>query len=133
MTSKPPTEIQALIETLIKGFNEQNVDLFSSVFGEETIIIDGIAPFRWLYPNAPAKWLADVDKWRKEFEVTHEQLSYEMTFSNVDGSHAYAVTACSLEVTSKGQTAARTGTLAFTFAKNDGEWKIESQAWGRTS
>jgi hypothetical protein len=31
------------------------------------------------------------------------------------------------------QNAVRTGTLAYVFAKNAGEWKIEAQAWGRTS
>jgi hypothetical protein len=36
-------------------------------------------------------------------------------------------------VTIKGQTAVRTGTLAYTFTKRDGVWKIEAQAWGRTS
>ena len=44
------------------------------------IIIDGIAPYRWLNPNAPANWLADVEKWRKGLGVTKEHLSYEMGF-----------------------------------------------------
>lgn len=133
MTNNIPTEIQTLIENHIKGFNDQNVDLFGSVFGDTAIIIDGIAPYRWLNPNAPTKWLADVDKWRKDFGVTHEFLSYEMTFWNVEGLNAYAVIAGSLEVIIKGQTVVRTGTMAYTFAKYDGVWKIEAQAWGRTS
>ena len=33
----------------------------------------------------------------------------------------------------KGQSVVRTGTLAYTFANRDGVWKIEAQAWGRTS
>ena len=36
-------------------------------------------------------------------------------------------------VTIKSQTAARTGTLAYTFSKHGEEWKIDAQAWGRTS
>ena len=32
----------------------------------------------WLNPNAPANWLADVEKWREAFQVTSEHLSYEM-------------------------------------------------------
>jgi hypothetical protein len=47
------------------------------VFGETAIIIDGIAPYRWLNPNAPANWLADVEKWRKDLGVTSEHLSYK--------------------------------------------------------
>ena len=62
MTSEPPSEIQTLIETHINGFNTQNTELFLGVFGDTAIIIDGIAPYRWLNPNAPANWLADVDE-----------------------------------------------------------------------
>ena len=133
MTSAPPAELRSLIETHIEGFNTQNKDLFLSVFGDTAMIIDGIAPYRWLNPNAPANWFDDCDKWRANLGVTHEHLSYEWGFSNVEGSSAYAVVAGTLELTIKGQTAIRTGTLAYTFAKRDGVWKIEAQAWGRTS
>ena len=133
MSSKPPAPIQTLIDAHIIGFNTQDNDLFVSVFGETAIIIDGIAPYRWLHPNAPANWLADVEKWRADLGVTHEHLSYEMGFWNVEGSSAYAVISGTLTVTIKGQSMVRTGTLAYTFANRDGVWKIEAQAWGRTS
>jgi ketosteroid isomerase-like protein len=133
VTSRPPPEIRTLIENHVNGFNTQDVDLFSSVFGDTAIIIDGIAPYRWLNPNAPAHWLADVAKWRKDLGVTYEHLAYEAGFWNVEGSYAYAVILGTLTVTMKGQTASRTGTLAYTFAKHGNEWKIEAQAWGRTS
>ena len=51
MASPPPSEIQTLIENHVKGFNNQDTKLFSSVFGETAIIIDGIAPYRWLNPK----------------------------------------------------------------------------------
>jgi hypothetical protein len=133
MTNAPPVEIQTLIDAHVKGFNTQNDDLFLSVFGDTAIIIDGIATYRWLNPNAPANWLSDVEKWRQDLGVTYEQLSYEMGFWNVEGSSAYAVIAGTLTVTIKGQSVVRTGTLAYTFNKRDGVWKIEAQAWGRTS
>ncbi|HJZ76809.1 MAG TPA: hypothetical protein VKE51_33975 [Vicinamibacterales bacterium] len=133
MTSIPPAEIQSLIEAHVNGFNTQNSELFFSVFGDTAIVIDGIAPYRWLNPNAPANWLADVEKWRRDLGVTYEHLSYDMGFWNVEGSSAYAVISGSLTVTIKGQSVVRTGTLAYTFAKRDGVWKIEAQAWGRTS
>ncbi len=129
----PPKEIQTLIDNHINGFNSQNIELFLRIFGDTAIIIDGIAPYRWLNPNAPANWLADVEKWRKKFGVSHEHLSYKMGFWNVEGSDAYAVIAGSLSVTIKGQTAVRNGTLAYTFSKHREAWKIDAQAWGRTS
>jgi hypothetical protein len=75
----PPREIQTLIDNHVNGFNTQNSELFLGVFGDTAIIIDGIAPYRWLNPNAPANWLADVEKWRKDLGVSYEHLSYEMT------------------------------------------------------
>ena len=133
MSENPPAEIQALIDGHVNAFNSQNIELFLTVFGESAIIIDGIAPYRWLNPNAPANWLADVAKWREKFGVTYEHLSYEMGFWNVEDSDAYAVIAGTLTVTIKGQDMVRTGTLAYTFSKHGEEWKIDAQAWGRTS
>ena len=133
VADNPPREIQTLIDNHINGFNTQNSELFLGVFGDTAIIIDGIAPYRWLNPNAPANWLADVEKWRKDLGVSHEHLSYEMGFWNVEGPNAYAVIAGTLTVTIKGQTVTRTGTLACTFSKHGEEWKIDAQAWGRTS
>jgi hypothetical protein len=111
----------------------RRVQLFFSVFGDSAIIIDGIAPYRWLNPNAPANWMSDVEKWRKDLGVTKEQLSYEKVLWLVERSAAYAVISATLTVTIKDQSIVRTGTLAYTFAKHDGIWKIEAQAWGRTS
>ena len=133
MADNPPREIQILIANHINGFNTQNIDIFLGLFGDTAIIIDGRAPYRWLNPNAPANWLADVAKWRHELGVTYEHLSYEMEFWNVEGSDAYAVLAGTLTATIKGQTVVRTGTLAYTFSKHGEEWKIDAQAWGRTS
>lgn len=133
MTSKPPSEIQALIEDNVNGFNSQNTELFLRVFGDTAIIIDGIAPYRWLSPNAAVNWLADVEKWRENLGVSYEHLSYEMGFWNLEVSYAYAVIAGTLTVTIKGQNVVRTGTLAYTFSKHGQEWKIDAQAWGRTS
>ena len=132
-TNNPPAAIQTLIDAHIKGFNTQDNDLFLSVFGDSAIIIDGIAPYRWLNPKAPANWLADVEKWRENFGVTSEQLSYEMGFWNVEGSSAYVVIHGTLALTIKGKSVVRTGTLAYTLANRNGVWRIEAQAWGRTS
>ncbi len=133
MSNPPPAEIQTLIENHINGFNNQNTELFSSVFAEDAIIIDGIAPYRWLNPNAPANWLIDVEKWRKDNGVTYEHLSYEMGVWVVEEPYAYASISGTLTVTMKGQTVARTGIMAYTFSKQRDEWKIGAQAWGRTS
>jgi hypothetical protein len=133
VTNRPPAEIQTLIDAHIDGFNAQDDELFLGVFGTTAIIIDGIAPYRWLNPNAPANWLADVKTWRKNLGVTYEHLSYEMGFWTVEGPFAYAVITGTLTVTIGGQSVVRTGTMAYTFGYGEGMWKIEAQAWARTS
>ena len=133
MSDALPSGMQVLIDKYVEGFNTQNSELFLSVFDDRAIIIDGIAPYCWLSPNAPANWLDDVEKWRENLSVTYEHLSYKMGFWNVEGSHAYAVILGTLTVTIKGQTVTRTGTLAYTFSKHGDGWKIGAQAWGRTS
>ena len=129
----PPPEIQTLIDNHINGFNNHNAQLFISVFSDTAVIIDGIAPYRWLSPNAPANWLADVEKWREKFGVSGERLTYEMGVWLVEGSYAYAVISGKLSATMKGQTATTTGSLTYTFSKRGDVWKIDAQAWGRTS
>jgi hypothetical protein len=133
MSTNPPPEIQTLIDSHVRGFNTGDDDLFLSVFGDTAIIIDGIAPFRWLNPDAPAHWLMDAAKWRAGLGVTREHLAYRVDFCSVEGSFAYAVLSGTLTVSLKDQSMVRTGTLAYTFANRDGRWKIESQAWGRVS
>ena len=78
-------------------------------------------PYRQLNPNAPANWLADIEKWREDLGVTSEHLSYGWASWNVKGSSAYAVISGTLNVTIKGQSVVRTGTLAYTFANRDGD------------
>jgi ketosteroid isomerase-like protein len=132
-TSNPPAEIQTLIDNHINGYNTQNYELFLSVFGDDAIIIDGIAPHRWLNPDAPTHWLADSEKWRKNLGVTYDHISYEMGFWTVEGPYAYVAVVGTFTVTIKGQTVARNGILTYTFSKHGEDWKIDAQAWGRTS
>jgi len=128
-----PAEIQGLIEAHVNAFNTHDNNAFYEVFSDNAIIVDGIAPFCWPNPNGSEKWMADVAKWREGLGVVKEHLSYEMGFSIVEGSSAYAVVSGTLTVTLKDQSIVRTGMLSYAFAKRDGVWKIGAQAWGRTS
>jgi hypothetical protein len=133
LNAKLPAELHSLIDAHVTGFNTQNPGLFLGVFGDTAIIIDGIAPYRWLNPDAPTHWLAAVEKWRKAHSVIEEHLSYEIGFSHLEGPHAYALILGTLTIRTSAQSIIRTGTLAYTFAKQRDEWKIEAQAWGRTA
>jgi hypothetical protein len=133
MTQSTPPELQRLIESHVKGFNEQDRELFLSWFDENAIIVDGIAPYYWASPNAPANWWTDCEKWRKNLGVTYEHLDYKMGLWAVEGSAAYAVISGTLTVKTKSQTMVRNGLLTYTLANRGGSWRIGAQAWGRTT
>ena len=128
---KIPDELMTLIDDHLKGFNTHDNDLYKSVFSDTAIVIDGIAPYRWLNPNAPANWLADVEKWHEKFGVTSENLAYELGIWAVEGTSAYAVVSGTLTVGLNGQTMTREGLMTYTFTNYDGVWKVDSQAWAR--
>ena len=43
VADNPPSEIQTLIENSHQRFQQPELELFSSVFGDDAIIIDGIS------------------------------------------------------------------------------------------
>ena len=134
MPSELPSEIKALIDNLVGGFNNKDSALYNSAFGGEVVVIDGMAPYRWTGPNAQGRWFADAEKWAHDLGVADENIAYDKVVrADVVDKHAYVVLSAKLSFTLKGQRASRLGVLTFTLAKQGGKWKIESQAWGRLS
>ena len=133
--NEPPAEIKALIDTVLRGFNGKDSALYNSAFGEDAVVIDGIAPYRWTGPNAQARWFLDAEKWVSDYGVETETLvSDRIVHAAVVGGHAYVVLSATLLFSLKeGQSGSKPGILTFTFAKQGDEWKVESQAWGRLS
>jgi hypothetical protein len=107
----------------------------NSAFGEDAVIIDGIAPYRWTGPNAQARWFSDAEKWVHDFGVENETIVCDrIVHATVVGTHAYVVLYATLFFNLKGgQSGSRPGILTFTFVKQVNEWKVESQAWARLS
>ena len=133
--NEPPAEIKTLIETVLGGFNNKDSVLYSSAFGRDVVVIDGIAPYRWTGPDAQNRWFSDAEKWVQDFGVESENIAYDKIFhSAVVGTHAYVALSATLSFILKGgQNGTRPGILTFTFARQGDIWKVESQAWGRLS
>ena len=72
MPDQLPAEIKALIDTVLGGFNSKDSALYTSAFAGDAVVIDGIAPYRWSGPNAPARWFSDAEKWVHDFGVENE-------------------------------------------------------------
>lgn len=133
MSLEPSKEIKAVVDSVLGAFNNKNSKLFSDSFGGEVAIIDGFAPFRWTGPNAQARWWAEAERWAEELGVASEHISVEKTLHcQVVGSRAYAVLSATLTIgLKKGESIIRPGILIYTLIKLGGEWKAESQTWGR--
>ena len=130
----PPVEIKALIDKALGGFNRKDSSLYNSAFAADAVIVDGMAPYRWIGPNAQGRWFADAEKWAHELGVADDNIAYdEIVRADVTDTHAYDVHSATLSFTVNGQYARRLGILTFTLAKQGDDWKIESQAWGRLS
>lgn len=135
MPKQPTAEIEALITTALDAFNRKDAAVFTGVFGGEVVIIDGFAPFRWIGPDAAARWWADAEVWAHNGGVTKEHIAVEeIRYSEVDGSRGYAVLSATLTITLKAaQPIVRNGILVYTFGRQNGVWKAEGHAWGRSS
>ena len=59
---QPPAVIQTLINAHINGFNTQDSDLFPGRFRRHCDHHRRHRTLSWLNANAPANWLADVEK-----------------------------------------------------------------------
>jgi ketosteroid isomerase-like protein len=135
MSQELPADITALIDTVFHAFNAKNATLFHSVYGDNVVIVDGFAPYRWFGPKALAEWWADAQTWAEEGGVEHEHLAYQgIRAWGCSGHRAYASIAATLTITRKqGEPIVRPGTLTYTFARRGEVWKAEGHTWGRLS
>jgi len=129
---EPPSDIKAVVDKALGGFNRKDSELYSNAFVADAVIVDGMAPYRWTGPNAQGRWFADAERWAHELGVADESIAYDKFIrADVVDAHAYVVLAATLSFAIRGQHARRLGILTFTLVKQGDEWKIESQAWGR--
>ena len=133
MLEEPFEEIRAVVDSVLGAFNSKNSKLFNDLFSGEVAIIDGFAPFRWTGSNAQARWWTEAEQWGEELGVASEHISVEKPLHcQVVGTRAYAVLSATLTIgLKKGESIIRPGILIYTFIKVGGEWKAESQTWGR--
>jgi ketosteroid isomerase-like protein len=133
MAVDPPSDIMALIETVFTAYNSKNHTLMSGVYGDDVVIVDGFAPFRWVGPNAFNDWWADAEKWVQAGGVENEHLGNQGVLAwGVSGNRAYASISAMLTITLKnGEQIIRPGTLTYSFARTGEVWKAEGHTWGR--
>jgi hypothetical protein len=72
----PPDEIKAVIDKALGGFNRKDSALYNSAFGGDVVIVDGMAPYRWIGPNSQGRF-ADAEKWAHDLGVADESITYD--------------------------------------------------------
>ena len=135
MSNELPDGIKVLIDTVFTAYNSKNRDLMSGIYGNDVVIVDGFAPFRWSGPTAFNNWWADAEKWLHTGGVEKEHLSNQGIMAwGLSGDRAYASISEILTITlKKGEQIIRPGTLTYSFAKTGEGWKAEGHTWGRLS
>src|SRR4051794_3881052 len=89
MRNEPPIEVKSLIDPVLTGFDNKDTTMYSSAFGNEVVIVDGMAPYRWTGANAQGRWFADAEKWAHELGLTNEKIANErIVHADVVGMHA---------------------------------------------
>ncbi len=133
MTQERSAELTARIAAALDAFNRKDSATFTNTFRGEVVIIDGFAPFRWIGPDAAARWWADADTWAKAGGVAKEHVSIDhVRYTDVKNDRAYAVVSATLTITLKAAPPiVRPGILVYTFARQDDAWNAEGQMWGR--
>ena len=135
MSQEPKDEILEIIKTAVDAYNRKDADTFKNIYGDDIVIVDGFAPFRWAGPGAQDRWWADAENWVKAGGVLKENISFEgIRCCEVVDNRAYAVLSATLTITLKAEEPIiRPGVLVYSFAKQGEEWKAEGHTWGRLS
>ena len=135
MSNEMSREILDLIETVFEAFNDKDLSLMSSVYGEDVVIVDGFAPFRWTGPSALKDWWSDAEMWAQKGGVSKEHLADDgIQAFGISGDRSYASISAVLTITlNNGQEIIRPGILTYTFAPTGEGWKAEGHTWGRLS
>lgn len=129
------SDIMALIDTVFQAYNSKNSTMMSGVYGDDVVIIDGFAPFRWSGPDAFNDWWADAERWLEDGGVESEHLVNQGVQAwGLSGNRAYASISAILTITLKnGERIIRPGILTYSFARTGEVWKAEGHTWGRLS
>jgi hypothetical protein len=130
----PPAAALAVINEALDAFNAHDSKGWNSAYGGNVVIVDGMAPYRWVGPTAPAEWWADEGRWSEANGITKLNIANKGIGGwGVSGTRAYISVLATLTLTQKGKEISRRGTLTFTLANVDGVWRAEGFSWGNTA
>ncbi len=123
----------ATVGQFINSFNKGDVKAAEATHAADAVIIDEVAPHRWLGPGAFGAWAADLDKDAKAKGQTDQRVSLgKAERVLVDGDTAYVVVPATYIYKEKGKAMVEPARMAFSLAKTADGWKISGWTWAGT-
>jgi len=130
----PPSQVMAVLQTDLHGFNTNNFALSNSQYASDVVIIDEFPPYRWEGPGANARYWADFRKLSKAIKLTCYHLSYQKpSYWEIADGRAYIVAPAVFTGVADGKPFTEMGVETLLLVKVDGAWKMQGWAYGKTS
>jgi len=118
------------IQGAVAAINAAKPSAIGSYFTPDAVVVDNVAPFRWMGPNAAMQWLVALMAYAKFARISN----ITGTIGHpgqivVDHDRAYAVVPIRISTTRAGRHHESMGLWALTLVESGGNWKIASAAW----
>lgn len=88
-----PGDVTAPIHQFIDGFNTGDLkSAYAAYASGDIVIVDELAPHRWIGPNAAQQWAADYEKHSQATGVSDGTVKYGApTRTEIEGDVAYVI------------------------------------------
>lgn len=125
------SEPLATVNSYIEAFNDGDISTMASLFDDDGVILDGMAPHVWLGPDAVRVWYRDVMTESEHLGASGYRVTLgDALHHDVTAECAYLALPATMTFDLKGDPVTQDG-ASFTVAlrrRHDG-WRISAWAW----
>jgi len=122
------------IDALVSAMNKNDDRAIAALMTADAVMQDEIAPYRWLGPNAEAKWSHDDAQLIAKRGVTQSHSSRGVpTFVHRTATHAFATVPLVYTYMLGGRPQRETGLWTIVFAKSGPTWQITFLGFAKVS
>lgn len=124
----------ATVSQFVNSFNKGDVKAAEATHAADAVIIDEVAPHRWIGPDAVQAWAADLDKDAKAKGQTNQHVGLgKPNRVLVNGDNAYVVVPAVYSYKEHGKPMTESAHMVFSLAKAADGWKISGWTWAGTT
>ncbi len=132
-SASEPTEVMAVVNQFIDGFNKGDTTSALATCGPQMAIIDEFAPYSWQGATACADWAKDFEADCKKNGITAPVVKLgKPRHVDVVGDRAYVVVPADFTFKLKGKPTAEKGSiLTVALQKLPAGWRMTGWAWSK--